>query len=150
MIEVITLSNPLHKHYLQDFVDQSNLPTFRYFQKRSVEQALKTHILTLLDIEDNKVRGYAHIDFDTEDKRYFLGICVLPLYQKKGIGSLLIESLLQFADNLKINLYLSVDKENVIARNLYEKYGFTLCDERETFDFFQRLINEPKPQEEKE
>ena len=143
MIEIINISNPLHKQYLQEFIDQSILPTFRYYQKRSIE-AVKNHILTLLDIEDNTVRGYAHIDYDDSQQRHFLGICVLPPYQKNKIGSLLLQTVLEHVDKFRIHLYLTVDKENIIARKMYEKYGFTLFEERETFFFFQRPTNEPK------
>lgn len=142
MIEGITLSDPIHRQYLEEFIQQSkNLSTFRYYQTREMNQALKAHILTLLDIENGKVRGYAHIDYDENHKRHFIGICVLPLYQKKGIGSSLMTRIIQVAEEKKIHLYLSVDKENTVARNLYTKFGFRLCEQRERFDFFERPIS---------
>jgi ribosomal protein S18 acetylase RimI-like enzyme len=141
MILQIDYKNETHIHYLKKFAQQSNLPHFRYFQKMSVDDRIKTHMLTLLEMKDEEAVGYAHIDYDVSSNRLFIGLCVLPSYQNKRIGSTLLKTLLEYADIKSLILYLSVDIENEVARNLYEKNGFCLFETRETFQIY---IREPK------
>jgi ribosomal protein S18 acetylase RimI-like enzyme len=54
------------------------------------------------------------------------GIQLLPTYQNQRIGSTLIEQLKREADQLRVPLVLSVEKNNPHAQRLYERLGF-LC-----------------------
>ncbi|BAY08237.1 GNAT family N-acetyltransferase [Calothrix sp. NIES-2098] len=61
------------------------------------------------------------IDKIGEIKRYF----VLPLYQGKGIGKLLIKHLLLNAQKTELNiLRLDTMRKSIAARKIFEKYGF--------------------------
>lgn len=140
MIFPIDPNSSADMQYLEMFVQQVQSPFFRYFRKRTAKEAVLNHKLTLVDIQDKSVRGYAHIDYDINSNRDFLGVCVLDKYQSLGIGTSLLKTILEFADINKLELYLSVDKENTIARKLYEKLGFTLQEERENFDFYIRRL----------
>jgi len=122
MIEILDLSNETDIKKLKDFSMLDHPSTFRYFKNRVFEEAIKTHSVTLL----YSAYGYAHIDKDIESGRYYLGICVMPEYQGKGIGTKLIEFLLKLHTD---ELYLSVDKTNTSAIRLYEKYQFKRIDE---------------------
>lgn len=54
-----------------------------------------------------------------------LGLSVLKEYWNRGIGSLLLESLIKYAGENGIELiYLDVRNDNTSAIHLYEKYGF--------------------------
>ncbi len=52
-------------------------------------------------------------------------IAVLPEYRGKGVGSMLLERLLEEASNRKAQtMILEVRKSNIHAQALYRKYGF--------------------------
>jgi ribosomal protein S18 acetylase RimI-like enzyme len=114
---------------LEDFVNNEIPNTFRYFNNKSSQQIIKNHFKTLIYLNDKKSIGYAHIDFD--GLKYWFGICILPQYQGTGIGSKLISKSLEFFKDSDIQkLYLSVDKINKMAINLYTKNGFKICEDK--------------------
>jgi GNAT superfamily N-acetyltransferase len=94
---------------------------FTYFKKRNTD-VLENHILTLLLLEDNSPVAYGHLD--KENETTWLGVCVIEKKLRKGYGKLIMRELLAFADQNKININLSVMKENLVAHNLYKNLGF--------------------------
>lgn len=115
---------------LKDFTNNILPNSFRYFNKRDIN-IIENHILTVLLLLDNKPIGYGHIDFD---EKYWFGICILEGYQGKGYGKKIMDYI--FNHNIIKNLneiYLSVDKSNKIAIKLYEKYGFIIKKECDTY-----------------
>ena len=136
MITDVDRENNNSVERLRAFSLQDHPSTFRYFRNRIFDEAIKSHIVTLLYSEENgKDVGYAHIDMDTTSERAFFGICILPDYQSKGIGKLLIERALELYTG---PLYLTVDKANSKAINLYKKYNFTVIEHGETSDLWFR------------
>jgi ribosomal protein S18 acetylase RimI-like enzyme len=126
MICQLDLTNEIDIERLRVF-SKKDLPSqFRYFKNRNFEEAIKTHKLTILyESEPGGDVGYAHVDVDTKTNKAFFGICILPGYQSKGIGQLLLSYILEhFSDDL----YLTVDIDNIKARRLYEKNNFTVCE----------------------
>ncbi|MEZ5010009.1 MAG: GNAT family N-acetyltransferase [Chitinophagales bacterium] len=97
--------------------------SFRYFNKRPLS-IINSHLCTFLLIAENcQPIAYGHLD--KEDDIVWLGIAVNSKSQGKGIGKLMMSHLIRFAQNNNINnIQLSVDIDNVKARNLYEKMGF--------------------------
>jgi ribosomal protein S18 acetylase RimI-like enzyme len=65
---------------------------------------------------------------DRETKRAFINhICVLEPYRGLGISKVLIEACLQFANKeLFSSVMLEVSKENAVAKNLYQNFGFAV------------------------
>lgn len=122
MLDVLDLTCEDDIKKLRTFSKLTHPDTFRYFKNRVFEDAIKTHIVTLM----YSTYGYAHIDKDDKTGRVYLGVCVMPEYQGKGIGKKLIEMLLKLH---KEDIYLTVDKQNVAAISLYEKYKFVRIDE---------------------
>jgi ribosomal protein S18 acetylase RimI-like enzyme len=57
-----------------------------------------------------------------------IGMAVYPLYQNKGIGSLLLNKLIETSKNKYPGLRLGVNHLNTRARNFYEKHGFVTYD----------------------
>ena len=51
------------------------------------------------------------------------GLFILPVYQKMGIGSSLMTSILELAES-NMTARLLVLSENEVAKKLYAKYGF--------------------------
>jgi len=112
---------------LKEFYEKARhgIGGFRYFMKRDLESAMKTHVFTVVYQVFDTIVGYAHIDFDKDQNRYWFGICVLPDFQNKGIGSLLEKYCMDnFSSSDK--LYLTVDKTNDIAIQMYVNRGWIL------------------------
>jgi perosamine synthetase len=115
------------KQLLESFLETPMPSTFRYFNSRSVDHCLSTHTLTLLGMDGTTPICYGHID----DR--WIGVCVLPSYQGKGIGRLLLQFLVNYATLEGIEqLRLTVDKDNVRALHLYRSYGFEIQETRPT------------------
>jgi ribosomal-protein-alanine N-acetyltransferase len=80
--------------------------------------------LTLADSNDKSICSEADI----------INIGVLKKYQKKGIGSLLLNEFLMNADKLKIKtVWLEVRESNTEAQNFYRLNGFVQVRKRINF-----------------
>ncbi len=73
-------------------------------------------------------QSFGYIDDNTPE----IGIAVLNEYRSKGIGTKLMEAIIEHARSVAINkLSLSVDPDN-FALNLYQKLGFIKFSEYNT------------------
>lgn len=75
-------------------------------------------------VVDGKIAGYAGI-WHICDEGHITNIAVHPDYRQNGIGSVLLEQLLEYArkENI-VGLTLEVRKSNFSAQGLYRKFGF--------------------------
>lgn len=79
-------------------------------------------ILGLFDVE--KLIGFSVI-YNTKFSTDLLTIGVDPDYQGKKLGSLLLHKTLEKALEIEdIECFLEVRVSNIVAQNLYKKYGF--------------------------
>jgi len=79
----------------------------------------------------DRVAGHATLvpDMGEGETTYELAIFVLQAYQEAGIGSRLIEVLLGYGEREGVErVWLSVERWNTAAVNLYEKMGFETCN----------------------
>ena len=102
--------------------------SFRYFKNRKIT-AIKNHFVTRLFYLKNKCIGYGHLD--KESDFVWLGIMVSDEERGNGYGGIIMENLIESSCNYSV--YLTVDKENKIAYNLYKKCGFLLESENEKY-----------------
>lgn len=123
-MEIIAVDNTNLK-YLEDFLSNDLPSTFRYFNKRSIE-CIKNHLITLVVKIDNCIIGYSHID--KEDNIYWFGICILDKYQNQGIGSKIMQYILNCENTKNLKICLTVDIVNIGAIKLYQKYGFKIVN----------------------
>lgn len=72
--------------------------------------------------ENGEIVGFAGIWYSVDDA-HITNIVVRKSYINKGIGSLLLEKLIELAKT-KTSLTLEVNTKNEIAQKLYLKYGF--------------------------
>jgi GNAT superfamily N-acetyltransferase len=96
--------------------------TFRYFSTRS-DSCFKNHIYHFICEESGEFIGYGHLDY--EDKLW-LGMFISDLQISKGYGKIILNHLISKANQ---DIYLTVDKENISAVNLYLKSGFRIYDQ---------------------
>lgn len=103
----------------------SSVESFRYYQKRSFE-IIKNHKITvLLSGEDGQNVAYGHIDFD--GSKHWLGIMVKESNQGQGWGKKMMSFLTDFCDqNDIVDINLTVDKNNIRAISLYDKFDFVI------------------------
>jgi ribosomal protein S18 acetylase RimI-like enzyme len=121
-----------NNNYLLNEFLKNNIPnTFRYFNKRTVD-VINNHIITILLLVNNNLAGYAHIDF--EDEKYWFGICILDKYQGNGYGKKIMEYIFNHEKLKNIDkIYLTVDKINTIAINLYKRFNFYNIIEKDSY-----------------
>lgn len=86
---------------------------------------------------NNENKGYGFVD----DKTPEISMAVIENYRNKGIGSQLLEAIINKYRNLNIKaLSLSVDRLNS-AMKLYEKFGFVTVSEDENPIMLLKLNN---------
>lgn len=130
---VVRITNE-NRSLLDAFVAQPQPSTFRYFAKRTADECLTNHELTLVATQDERPIGYAHID----DR--WIGLCVLPDWQGRGYGTFILDILLDYARHAGISpLRLTVDKTNDRAYRMYTHRGFAV---QEVTDTIYRMIND--------
>jgi ribosomal protein S18 acetylase RimI-like enzyme len=108
-------------HILSQFLldNPKSQDTFRYFKTRNFD-CLKNHIVTRLYYKNDICIGYGHLDLEN---CIWLGICVADEHQGKGYGNFIMDDLLSSTNE---DIFLTVDKENISALNLYKKKGFII------------------------
>jgi ribosomal protein S18 acetylase RimI-like enzyme len=121
---------------LYDFINLNISPFFRYYNKREPLLIIKNHIYTVLLSDTSKnIVGYGHIDYENVN---WIGLCVLDEYRGLGYGKSILAHLINHAISLNIEkLYLTVDNDNMIAINLYKKYGFL---DDHIYDDYRKMI----------
>ena len=72
----------------------------------------------------SEIIGFAGVWLSVDDA-HITNIVVKNSYRNKGIGSLLLEKLIEITkDNCKVSLTLEVNTKNIYAQKLYNKYNF--------------------------
>jgi len=75
-------------------------------------------------VDSGKVAGYMGM-WRILNECHITNIAVLPEYRNKGIGSMLIEKMIEICKCSEIDkMTLEVRKSNIPAINLYKNYGF--------------------------
>jgi RimJ/RimL family protein N-acetyltransferase len=79
------------------------------------------------------------VRFDTSDRAYAeISILVDPLFQGKGVGSLILQHSVEYAlnhlDLLEIHAWIHIS--NIASRKLFTKCGFVKVRSEGFFDFY--------------
>ena len=118
-------------HLVKLFFTANKSPHFRYYDKRTIDEAIVNQKYTVIMENSGELIGYGHIDYEN---RNWLGIFISSSHQNRGYGKLLMDHLIKTARELPISdLYLTVDKANHAGIRLYRKYGFVALEETDTF-----------------
>lgn len=82
---------------------------------------------------DGRTVGYAGM-WKVFDEGHITNIAVHPEYRRSGVGSMLLEVLIEKAMSEGITkLTLEVRRSNFTARSLYKKFGFEDCGVRKGY-----------------
>lgn len=103
---------PIYNLEFDDFWKSQNL-------KSELQNVSSKYIVAK---ENGEIVGFAGIWYSVDDA-HITNILVRKSYRNKGIGSLLLEKLIELAKT-KTSLTLEVNTKNEIAQKLYLKYGF--------------------------
>lgn len=116
----------------------SALKTFRYFQKHP-KSIIKNHLITYIITDNDAPVCYGHLD--KENNTIWLGIAVAEGAQKKGLGTMMMEKLIDFAKEKNVQeISLSVDNDNPAAIKLYKRFGFALAQKNEKSSIYRLTI----------
>jgi ribosomal protein S18 acetylase RimI-like enzyme len=80
-------------------------------------------LLVIEEIKTSKICGTSWMTFDGR-RIHLHHFGILPAYQGKGLGNLLLEESLKFIRAKNYQVKLEVHSTNTAAINLYRKYGF--------------------------
>ena len=88
----------------------------------------------IIAIFNNEIIGFAGI-WQVIDEAHITNIVIRKDFRKLGIGSLLLEKLIDICKNLEsINsITLEVNEDNITAQKLYEKFNFKVLGKRKNY-----------------
>uniref|UniRef100_A0A6C0BJS9 N-acetyltransferase domain-containing protein n=1 Tax=viral metagenome TaxID=1070528 RepID=A0A6C0BJS9_9ZZZZ len=153
IVLTVNPQSPDDLHLLQMFIEsvRGKQSHFRYFNNRGLE-CVTQHQVTLLGILTSFPTSvsssdptstqvpvpvpvaYGHLDYEATTDKTWLGISVLDAYHGQGYGRQIMTHLIQwFQDSPLISIYLTVDRENTVAYQLYQKNGFQLLYEKASY-----------------
>jgi len=116
-----------------------DLSNFRYFRNRSLE-SIKNHLHTCVLLKKNTPVGYGHLD--PENGKVWLGMAIGDSHRGGGLGKILLKHLIDEAKKKQIDkITLSVDKDNLAAIRLYEKFGFKQIKDEESYFLYELDLN---------
>ena len=111
------------------FYDCYNVLSKVYSEKTFIKQALASTVIEPLNKPKTVKICYGVLDKDIELDYYIGCLCVIPKFQRKGIGHQLIEFMkTQYSDWKKIELITPIDKEKNV-KFYTEKCGFMIDNE---------------------
>jgi len=129
VIEKMNISDldNIKEKLLIDFDDFWNYNVF----KSELENENSKYIVAKIDDE---IIGFAGI-WQVINEAHITNIVTKKNYRNQGIGTLLLEELIKICKNLKEieSLTLEVNEDNIIAQNLYKKFGFEILGKRKNY-----------------
>lgn len=120
----VTLSL-MNKEDLTDVLEVSTLSLKESWSLDSFTKELSNPLAKYIVAKaDNRIIGFAGV-WVIVDEGHITNIAVHPDYREKGVGSALVESLINNSKEWGCNaLTLEVRASNIPAQNLYKKFGF--------------------------
>ncbi len=100
--------------------------------ENQIKSSDNSTVFFLARVEDKTV-GYGGM-YTVLDEGYVTNIGVLPEYRKNGIGTKIVNKLIDFSIEKQLSfISLEVRVSNVVAINLYKKLGFEEQGKRKNF-----------------
>lgn len=115
----------LNEEDIDEVLEISSLSFSVCWSKKSYLDELSNPLATYMVVKiDNKVVGFAGA-WLILDEAHITNIAVHPDYRKQKVGSELLKALIDYTKNKGCKSYtLEVRAGNIIAQNLYHKFGF--------------------------
>lgn len=120
----------LHEKTMRPYVEVTFGPWDAEWQDAYFRQHFHPQRIQIIRV-DGQDAGMIAIQERTEEI-YIVNIEIAPEYQRKGIGSRVIQNLLTDAEKKEKPVALQVLKANIRARSLYQRLGFGVTGENDT------------------
>jgi [ribosomal protein S18]-alanine N-acetyltransferase len=116
---------PLEDKYIEEILTISLLSFPRTWSKDSFEKELDNKFARYMVAVKNSIPvGYGGM-WIIIDEAHITNVAVHPEFREGGIASMLLEALIEICKLEGVTaMTLEVRKSNVVAQNLYQKYGF--------------------------
>ena len=122
--------------HLNDCVDLDQKSLNGIWSRSQWEKELtdpKRICLGIIELETKKLLGICSA-WLVIDELQITFIAVLPIYQRKGLGKLLLSELIKLSKSLQtIHIYLEVKNNNKPAKAFYKSMGFKTVGNRSHF-----------------
>lgn len=104
------------------------------WSKESIRKELKNNLARYLVAQlDDKIIGYIGVWF-VVDEGHITNVAVHSDYRGRKIGDKLVQALVELCrENNIVSMTLEVRVSNIVAQNLYKKYGFKLAGIRKEY-----------------
>ncbi|WP_241654821.1 GNAT family N-acetyltransferase [Sporolactobacillus shoreae] len=144
----------IRKMELDEFYKCTNIWDMKMQQKladKFYNELIAGNRITFVYVTNNELIGEGSLVFDMNDsdytiknKRIYLSrLIVKEEYRNKGIGSQFVNFLIDYAKNLGYQeISIGVDIDNLVAKNLYRKLGFTevVYQGKDAYGEYQKLL----------
>lgn len=99
---------------------------WKQLTEKQAETAIKNSILTLIAYDKDEPVGMGRIVGDGAVICYIQDLIVIPKYQSRGVGKLIMESLIDYVKEIKMpDTEIMLDLMCAMGREqFYKKYGF--------------------------
>ena len=96
------------------------------FTEEQAKKAIEGSILTVVAYDEERPVGMGRIVGDGAVICYIQDLIVIPEYQGKGVGQMIMESLIDYVEELRLpDTQIMLDLMCAVGReNFYKKYGF--------------------------
>ncbi len=99
---------------------------------KAIERTIEKGGRLILMLDGERIIGSSWLT--TDGRRTFIQYFAIdPEYQGRGLSHLLLEESLKFAREIGLQVKLEVHRENLVARRLYEKWGFRPLGDYEVY-----------------
>lgn len=89
-------------------------------------------LIVMKEITSHEIVGTSWLTYD--GRRIFLHhFGIKPVWQRKGLANLLAEETMKFIRSKGTQVKLEVQKDNLIAKRLYENLGFFVFDDYDVY-----------------
>lgn len=100
---------------------------WKQFTEQQAKTAIEGSLLTVVAYDDDRPIGMGRIVGDGAVICYIQDLIVIPEYQGKGVGQMIMESLIDYVEELRLpNTEMMLDLMCAAGReSFYKKFGFT-------------------------
>lgn len=103
----------------------------------ALQQAMLNSLFVIAAIDKDKIVGLIRVVGDGISIIYIQDLLIAPQYQRQGVGSHLIELVLNQYQSVRQKVLLTIDEPQ--TRFFYEKCGFVSCDRGKLVAFYREF-----------
>ena len=120
----------LHRAAMQQYIIATWGPWDEMAQREQFRQCFRPDEMDIIQV-DGQDAGVIHIQERTEEI-FVITLEILPAFQNRGVGTIMIQSVLREARQRRKPVALQVLKVNLAARAFYQRLGFGVTGENDS------------------